>query len=521
VSPLQGVLIGLPLAAIVGVAGIGWWSVGTLESQAGALARERVQPLVERDFRAMVAQTGARRATLAAEVAINSALIDEKLALSAEEEDLPALAKDNAEHARQARALLIEAAQLTGLKGTPEQEAVLAACDAWASISADVIAKCADPEQHKFAVRASEGSAATAFKNLEKTLAKLVADRGAVVERIRGEVEATGAQALVDASAVASDARRMRMLVLSLGGVAAVLAGAALWVSHRRAVKALSLAAAQRAEAEGGRGELTRVLHLVSAKAADLGTAATALREIGLRLDGAATRTANDSGAAATVAETVSRSVQAVAGAAEEMTASIREISGQAASATRIGDEAGQATEAARGAVARLGEAGKRIGEVVQAIAGIAEQTNLLALNATIEAARAGEAGRGFAVVAGEVKALARQTHQATGDVQARAVQISEDVQAAVAAMERISGIVSQIVQALSAIAAAVEEQSATTSEISRSVAEAARGTGEIAKAITDVAGAARAGTADAAEVARQATAAAGLASELTAAAGR
>ena len=46
--------------------------------------------------------------------------------------------------------------------------------------------------------------------------------------------------------------------------------------------------------------------------------------------------------------------------------------------------------------VAKLSDAARRIGDVINVISTIAAQTNLLALNAAIEAARAGEAGRGF-----------------------------------------------------------------------------------------------------------------------------
>ena len=121
--------------------------------------------------------------------------------------------------------------------------------------------------------------------------------------------------------------------------------------------------------------------------------------------------------AAAGASRQASESVQTVAAAAEELSASIGEIARQIGKATDVVRAADSRTERSIVEIEGLAAMSERIGTVVGLIQAIAAQTNLLALNATIEAARAGEAGRGFAVVAQEVKALAAQTSKATAEI--------------------------------------------------------------------------------------------------------
>jgi methyl-accepting chemotaxis protein len=182
-----------------------------------------------------------------------------------------------------------------------------------------------------------------------------------------------------------------------------------------------------------------------------------------------------------------SMSVESVASAAEELSASINDISQQAAHAADI---AGRAVDQARqtdGTVQGLATSAGRIGEVVGLINSIAAQTNLLALNATIEAARAGEAGRGFAVVASEVKSLASQTAKATEEISEQIADIQKVAGEAIDAIKGIGNIIGEVNEVATAIAAAVQEQGAATQEITRSTQFAAQGTKNVSDNITGV----------------------------------
>jgi methyl-accepting chemotaxis protein len=193
---------------------------------------------------------------------------------------------------------------------------------------------------------------------------------------------------------------------------------------------------------------------------------------------------AQDAAEAATLALTTA---QAVAGAAEQLAASVREIGGQASQSTQAATHAIDAGRVTRETIETLHERVARIGAVADMIGEIAARSNLLALNATIEAARAGEAGKGFAVVASEVKQLAAQTARSTEQIGRHLGDVRVATDASVSAVGQIEQTIGKVSAIADAIAAAVHQQDAATAEIARSVAETATAANNIARRVAEV----------------------------------
>ncbi|MCJ2042084.1 PAS domain S-box protein [Methylobacterium sp. J-059] len=210
----------------------------------------------------------------------------------------------------------------------------------------------------------------------------------------------------------------------------------------------------------------------------------TDLDAIGQAVENVTRQTAETAG---TVGQ-VSNDIQCVASGAEELSASVGEISQQVSHAARMAAQAVEQAQRTGSIVAGLSGQAAQIGDVVTLIQGIAAQTNLLALNATIEAARAGMAGKGFAVVASEVKALAEQTAKATDQIREQISATQAAAREAVDAIGSIQGTIRSLDEVSGAIAAAVEEQSAVTREMSGSMHTAAHGVTTIAGSMEDIA---------------------------------
>jgi methyl-accepting chemotaxis protein len=212
--------------------------------------------------------------------------------------------------------------------------------------------------------------------------------------------------------------------------------------------------------------------------------------------------------------QTQAGKINQIAAAAQEMTATIGEISHNAENAAlasresaEIANQGGDVMQNASTTMGKIADAtgtvsekmtalanrSEEIGKVVSVIQEISEQTNLLALNAAIEAARAGEHGRGFAVVAGEVRRLAERTKGATEEIAGSIRTIQEETRLTSDVMSHSRGTVEtglsetgrartsleaiiessrQVEGQIQLIATAATEQTAASGEISESASE-------------------------------------------------
>ncbi|MBP1934827.1 methyl-accepting chemotaxis protein [Ammoniphilus resinae] len=143
-----------------------------------------------------------------------------------------------------------------------------------------------------------------------------------------------------------------------------------------------------------------------------------------------------------------------------------------------------------------LGEKSKEVGQIVSIITDISNQTNLLALNAAIEAARAGEHGRGFAVVADEVRKLAEQSGTAAEKIRSLILEIQNETQEAVLAMNEgsqavVEGIeyVRQTGESFKSITKMIEDVSAQSQEVSAVVEQVTASAHGMVEMVENVAG--------------------------------
>jgi PAS domain S-box-containing protein len=204
-------------------------------------------------------------------------------------------------------------------------------------------------------------------------------------------------------------------------------------------------------------------------------------------IDSAINLSSNETRSATMAAGETSANVQSVAASAEQLAASIGEISRSMANSRSATDNAFEQIISLGTNTDTLANAAQAMNGIVGLIRSVASQINLLALNATIESARAGEAGKGFAVVASEVKNLAVQAAKATEQISNEIAGIQTTSGAVADALGAIRDAVTTVRDSVTLTAAAVEEQSAVTRDMSANMHNASTAVLTVSNNITEI----------------------------------
>lgn len=214
--------------------------------------------------------------------------------------------------------------------------------------------------------------------------------------------------------------------------------------------------------------------------------------------------------------DNISRQMQSVVAANEEMGQSARHVEQSSETGTQHLNQLmtkTQKTEEMIGALVNkvdsLKESTSSVLKVLDVLQNITKQTNILSLNATIEAARAGAAGRGFMVVAGEVRQLAEQSRQSIDMVGEITDKIMHEMNETVAALSNVNPLFREQMDAVkdtNVIFASVQQQMGAFVEklgmVTDSIGDLSKSQGTLSEAMSNVSAVAEESSATSEEVA-------------------
>jgi methyl-accepting chemotaxis protein len=208
------------------------------------------------------------------------------------------------------------------------------------------------------------------------------------------------------------------------------------------------------------------------------------------------------------------------AGAVQELTSTIEDMSAQAGeTAERISeaykkglvykDKAEEGREEVENlvqAMQAISDVSNEIKDIIGEIEDIASQTNLLSLNASIEAARAGDAGRGFAVVADQIGKLASDSAQSAVRTRELIQNALDEVDKGNETMIRTNETLQQVVEGIDFLSNVSKDASESSYEQVKTMRDVEKGIEQIASVVESNSSAAEETSATGEELALQAT---------------
>ncbi len=314
---------------------------------------------------------------------------------------------------------------------------------------------------------------------------------------LMGELQTLGDQAdIALASQHKQSANRAALLIGVIGLLACLGSLGFAWITQRRMVQKLEIAAhAAQSVAQGrldvqlrsrSNDELGDMMRAMGAMIGQLRGTIQSVQQASVSIRTASSEIAIGNEELSQRTEQTSSRLQMAAASMEQLNTTVQTSSESATTANALASSAAQVAQRGGEVVAKvvhtmteINTSSKRIADIIGVIDGIAFQTNILALNAAVEAARAGEQGRGFAVVASEVRSLAQRSAEAAREIKTligTSVGKVQDgtrlVQDAGRTMTEIVASVQRVSDVIGEIAQATGEQSQGLSQINLAVVE-------------------------------------------------